>query len=337
MFRRSHPADHLLLLRPGDPLLPDESARVDAHLAGCPRCRVRRARLQPVPASIQTARAVPDDMRTAHHAASRARLQATLRRAAAGRGDGAWRIPAFRWLPVARSPLPLAAAVLLAVLGLQLALPLRDGASADMRAERDARPVPVFTPGAVSTLDARALCAGERPSRVVSVEARDQVLAEYRMLGVPPDAYELDALITPELGGTTARANLWPQRYDAVWNARVKDGLESLLAARVCAGTMPLQIAQDALARDWIGAYRHYFRTDAPLPSHLAAVEFDDELTVAEPALPGLPSGATRFRLAPRTVRLARPAPAGAWRLIAGQQRAPFAPSPSTTLSAALS
>jgi len=44
-----------------------------------------------------------------------------------------------------------------------------------------------------------------------------------------PDAYEVDYLITPELGGATDIRNLWPYG-DTVWNAHVKDQLEDRAA-----------------------------------------------------------------------------------------------------------
>ena len=61
------------------------------------------------------------------------------------------------------------------------------------------------------------------------------------MEGVPAHEYELDYLITPELGGSGDRRNLWPERYGArVWNARVKDELEQLLPQLVCRGEVDL-------------------------------------------------------------------------------------------------
>lgn len=281
---RVHPADHLLLLAPEHELAPGQFAMVDAHLAACAACRTRRIRLQRVLAGPATQATAHSDESTASHAAGRQRLEAALRHERRQLPSG-WRAYVARVRQGSGAPLALAASVLLAALALQMSGPTLSGDAAVV-AELGARPVPVFTPGAVSTLSADALCAGARPSRLVSAEARDQVLVEYGMQGASGDTYELDALVTPELGGTTARANLWPQRYDTVWNARVKDQLESLLADRVCTGTMPLRDAQDALARDWVDAYKRAFDTNAPLPSHLASTELDDELTVLEPVRP---------------------------------------------------
>ena len=86
---------------------------------------------------------------------------------------------------------------------------------------------------------------------------------------VPAREYELDYLITPELGGSDDRRNLWPERYSSgQWNARVKDELEQLLPRLVCAGTLPLATAQREMATDWVAAYKKYFHTDRPLHAY---------------------------------------------------------------------
>jgi hypothetical protein len=141
-------------------------------------------------------------------------------------------------------------------------------------------PTPSLTPGAVSLLTATDLCGGARPSRRVSIATRDSVIASYRMQRVAADAYELDALITPELGGTTDVENLWPQMYTSpVWNARVKDELERLLPELVCRGEVTLAHAQQEIASDWIATYRRYFKTDMPLRAHVGPpLEDGDDL-----------------------------------------------------------
>jgi hypothetical protein len=90
--------------------------------------------------------------------------------------------------------------------------------------------------------------------------------------------YELDFLITPELGGVADQRNLWPERYaSGAWNARVKDDLERLLPDLVCQGALDLATAQRDIADDWIAAYKKYFKTDRPLAQRLTALEADDD------------------------------------------------------------
>jgi hypothetical protein len=145
-------------------------------------------------------------------------------------------------------------------------------------------PIARLTPGATATLTASDLCSGVRPLRPPVARAiRQTVLQGYRMEEVAPSEYELDYLITPELGGTADVRNLWPERYDAgVWNAHVKDDLEQLLARLVCEGTVDLTTAQHDIASNWIDAYKKYFDTDRPLARHTAGND-DDEIEFERP------------------------------------------------------
>ena len=109
---------------------------------------------------------------------------------------------------------------------------------------------------------------------------RQAVVRDYSMELVSAHDYELDYLITPELGGSDDRRNLWPERYSSdLWNARVKDELERLLPRLVCAGTVPLATAQRDMATGWIAAYQKYFRTDRPLHAYspFAPLETEDD------------------------------------------------------------
>ena len=53
----------------------------------------------------------------------------------------------------------------------------------------------------------------------------------------------------------------------------MKDALEDRLRTLVCEGNLDLAIAQRDLARDWIAAYKKYFRTRTPLLDHVAFVK----------------------------------------------------------------
>ncbi len=153
-----------------------------------------------------------------------------------------------------------------------------------------ALPIATLTPGAVSPLTAAELCAGARPSRVVDEGVRQRVLREYGMEQVSQEVYELDALITPELGGTTERANLWPQRYAApVWNAYVKDALEQHLVQMVCSEQIDLAQAQREIATDWVAAYKRHFATDAPLHVGQRPLLDDDALVLASASFASRP------------------------------------------------
>jgi hypothetical protein len=68
-----------------------------------------------------------------------------------------------------------------------------------------------------------------------------------------------DHLVSLELGGDPRNPdNLWPEPWFGPWNAHVKDRLDNRLHQMVCAGEIPLREAQQAIATDWVAAYRKY-------------------------------------------------------------------------------
>jgi len=115
-----------------------------------------------------------------------------------------------------------------------------------------------------------------------------------------PGNFEIDHLISLELGGSNEIKNLWPESYRTpTWNARVKDKLEDRMAAEVrralaqsnlpthdCAEIMRmfapfdrvtiaqgnhcaallLKQYQKEIARDWIGTYQSFVRARLLLP-----------------------------------------------------------------------
>ena len=96
--------------------------------------------------------------------------------------------------------------------------------------------------------------------------------------GVPPaDAikYELDHFVPLALGGhPRSEDNLWLQRWDGAWNARVKDRLERRLQVMVCAGEISLHTARSAIQNDWHAAYRKYVAVDpSAIPRDMVSEE----------------------------------------------------------------
>lgn len=118
------------------------------------------------------------------------------------------------------------------------------------------RPDPVLTPGDIVTDDASVVCARgyAAGARNVSAATKRAVFAAYHI--APSGDYEIDHLISLELGGSNDVSNLWPESYrTAPWNARTKDRLENVLHRQVCRGRMSLRAAQDLISTDWIAAY----------------------------------------------------------------------------------
>jgi hypothetical protein len=94
---------------------------------------------------------------------------------------------------------------------------------------------------------------------------KNQVYRQYGVVSREPREYEVDHLISLELGGSNSIRNLWPESYiTQPLNARVKDRVENKLHQLVCAGTVPLEQAQKEIAADWTAAYVQYV---GPLPT----------------------------------------------------------------------
>jgi len=78
--------------------------------------------------------------------------------------------------------------------------------------------------------------------------------------------YEEDHLIPLEIGGSPSDArNLWPEPYVGSEGARAKDLVENQLHDLICAGTVPLRVAQRAIATNWWRAYQRYGGRGVPV------------------------------------------------------------------------
>ncbi len=112
-------------------------------------------------------------------------------------------------------------------------------------------PSPTLTPGDVFPVTAEQVCVrGYSASvRSVSESTRDQVFAEYGLTNVNREDYEVDHLISLELGGSNDIKNLWPEPlHDPAGNGAVdKDAIENQLHDMVCSGETTLADAQHAI------------------------------------------------------------------------------------------
>jgi hypothetical protein len=132
-------------------------------------------------------------------------------------------------------------------------------------------PDPARTPGATNpgvtqgnigqTICVTGWTATVRPPSSVTTKLKVAQLASgYAFNGdTATGDYEEDHLISLELGGAPAsEANLWPEPYNSPEGARVKDVVENKLHDLVCAGTITLEAAQQAIATNWWTAYQTY-------------------------------------------------------------------------------
>src|ERR1700737_4765641 len=134
-------------------------------------------------------------------------------------------------------------------------------------------PDPKLTPGDTFDVTAQDVCTPgyARKVRNVPADMKRQVYREYGITSHGPGDYEVDHLISLELGGSNSIKNLWPESHrTSPWNAQVKDRLENRLHELVCDGKIDLKTAQQAIASNWIEAYKVYVSSNAPV-SRLAS------------------------------------------------------------------
>ena len=264
--RRRHLSDPELLLLDEGELPPRRQSYGRGHLAVCASCAARRERLNQALAEIgQLHRESREELPVADDV--RRRLRTALQEQSSG--SPWWRavVPdqtARGWI----GAVTVVAMTLLVLYAMETSSTPRDEATLVPPETGPILPRPDLTPGATRAVSVDEVCgdvpvlAGPR----VAPSVPRQVFQAYGADYLRSHDYELDFLITPELGGTTDAENLWPQPFVSTpWNAYVKDELERFLRQRVCEGTLDLKTAQRQMATDWVAAYKRYFNTDRPL------------------------------------------------------------------------
>jgi hypothetical protein len=265
-----HVNDATLLLYDDGCLSAARAAEVEVHLGACEKCSARRQEMTGTLAEF--AHLQRQAYATELPAVDRSR-SALITQIADSRKTSlrnAW----ISWVPSVVMPawkgFAFAGILLLVVsLGAVYRRELRRGANqVSASVALWSEPKSNLTPGTVLPATTAQLCAAprEKLTPVVPASLRRKVLAVYGVSDSAADAYEVDYLITPQLGGATDIRNLWPEPYfDTVWNAHVKDQLEDRLYAMVCHGDVDLATAQRDISNDWIAAYRKYFHTEDPI------------------------------------------------------------------------
>ena len=264
--RHFHLRDEELLLHASGELDSVLNAELDAHLDSCSHCRERLRELEDSFGKFSETHRNFWDAQLPSADQARLSLQSRLAKLTARSEQRAWR---SLW-PLSLDPnriVALAAVALTVclVIATSLRQPVGSHPSAFASMAYQEEPDLRLTPGATISVTENDICstAGVVPSIPVSLKRK--VFKLYKITE-PPDEFEVDYLITPELGGATDIRNLWPEPYhDAVWNAHVKDQLEDRLHRMVCRGDLDLATAQRDISTDWIAAYRKYFHTDLPI------------------------------------------------------------------------
>jgi len=123
-----------------------------------------------------------------------------------------------------------------------------------------------YTPGSIRTKDAKDIC-GRTTKALRHVTELDKITV-FQAYGIPlknRSLYEVDHLISLEIGGENGIKNLWPQPY-SVPGAHQKDILENKLHKMICESQITPAKAQRMISRDWYSAYKIYVkRSDGKL------------------------------------------------------------------------
>jgi hypothetical protein len=112
-------------------------------------------------------------------------------------------------------------------------------------------PDPACTPGSVfASATVSQICTPGYSSSVRDVpdSVKEQVYAAYGIYSHTAGSFEVDHLVSLELGGDNSVANLWPEVSPGFHE---KDTIENELHADICSGRVALAVAQRQIARDW--------------------------------------------------------------------------------------
>lgn len=119
-------------------------------------------------------------------------------------------------------------------------------------------PDPACSPGAVLTTDTKVICKSgyTKTVRNVTESTKKKVFKEYGIPYSQRSNYEVDHIISLELGGSNDISNLYPESYTIKDNARIKDKFENYLHKQVCSGKMDISEAQRQISSDWLNYYQ---------------------------------------------------------------------------------
>lgn len=257
----SHLSDQCLLADIEGELPARDQAAVNSHLEACWACRTRRKEIEDAIGEYMRLHQREFEPELPPIEGPRALLKARIAQLAAAAPRADW------FGPFQRKDWALAAAACVLVAG-SLFIAHSVVTRRDVAAMGAAFSIPDsrLTPGAAVLANKQAVCSQANVNnKSVSAAMRQRVFDEYGISRAEPQAYEVDYLVTPALGGADDLRNLWPHSYAAVWNARVKDVLEERLRDMVCDGNLELTVAQKEIAGNWIAAYKKYFHTQQPL------------------------------------------------------------------------
>jgi hypothetical protein len=248
-YKSSHLLDQELLLAADGELPARRQKQVHRHLQSCWTCRKRMAEVESTIADVIDCYHSLLDAEVPPGNGSEARLRARLSAPTSPPGTYGLHWP---WIAFAASTLLIAAMTTFMFKSQQGPIV----------------PNPRLTPGEALPVSRSELCQAntKADNQEVPDELRQAVFSVYGLNGAPRNAYEVDFLITPALGGSASIRNLWPEPYaSGSWNAHTKDILERRLHTLVCNGELDLATAQREIATNWVDAYKKYVGPRNPM------------------------------------------------------------------------
>ena len=114
------------------------------------------------------------------------------------------------------------------------------------------------TPGAIidgATKEQICVSGYSQSVRNVPEKEKNEVYASYNVTSHPTGAYEVDHLVSLELGGSNDISNLWPEPVSPTPGFHEKDKVENYLHKLVCDGNISLGDAQIEIANNWLSIY----------------------------------------------------------------------------------
>jgi hypothetical protein len=114
------------------------------------------------------------------------------------------------------------------------------------------------TPGAIlPNVTKEQVCVSGYAGSVRNVpqSEKNKVFAEYGIGKHLPGDYEVDHLVSLELGGSNDISNLWPEAAAPKPGFHEKDKVENYLHSQVCNGKITLKEAQIEIATNWLNVY----------------------------------------------------------------------------------
>lgn len=122
----------------------------------------------------------------------------------------------------------------------------------------NALPDSACTPGAIiadATKEQICTPGYSKNVRDVPTSVKNEVYREYGIESHTTGEYEVDHLVSLELGGSNDIANLWPEPAEPRPGFHEKDKVENYMHDQVCSGAISLEQAQVKIASAWLTIY----------------------------------------------------------------------------------